>query len=175
MWIESDIWLNSPSCKRIKKRVQSIVATKAAFSIRVVREKTRGRMTLRQYLIIMILATILCWISWVFVLFNVDPFRDTGIGIIFFYLTLFFSLLGTVSLKAFLLSYQFSKADIPMYRHVHRTFVTGLVFSIAFIGFLFLQGKGILNLLNTIIFFCIILFFVLFRLSVAFVKSKQEA
>jgi len=46
-------------------------------------------MTLKQYFIVMILGTILCWVALSFVILNIDPFQDTGIGFTFFYISLF--------------------------------------------------------------------------------------
>ena len=66
-------------------------------------------MNLRQYLAIMGMATALCWVSWIFVLFNIDPFLDTGLGFFFFYLTFFFALIGSLSIIVFILYIKYLK------------------------------------------------------------------
>ncbi len=131
-------------------------------------------MTLKQYLLIMTLATVLCWVSWFFVLFNVDPFRDTGIGFIFFYITLFLSVLGTVALITFLLSLLFLRQKLPMYKYVHKTFVLGFTTSCIVLALLYLQSKAVLNTWNIIIFFGILIFLSLFKLSLHFSENVTQ-
>jgi len=109
-------------------------------------------MTLKQYITIMIIASILCWVAWGFVIINIDPFQDTGIGFIFFYISLFFSLLGTISVFAFFVRKLFSREAQPMFRYVKRSFSDSFFISIALILLLFLQSKGYLNWWNTGIF-----------------------
>lgn len=113
-------------------------------------------MTLKQYLTIMFIATTLCWVSWVFVLINVDPFVDTGAGMIFFYVTLLFSLVGTMSLFSFLLVQSFWRNKYPMYRAVKKTFSFGFVSAVILLSILFLQGQGLLELWNIVLLLIII-------------------
>lgn len=122
-------------------------------------------MTLRQYIIIMSVATLLCWLSWGFVLLNVDPFKDNGMGFLFFYITLFFSLVGTVSLIGFGIVQWVSTQYRPMYRHVQLSFLVGVLLSLILILLLFLQGKAMLNILNIGIFAGSLVFILLFKLS----------
>jgi len=53
-------------------------------------------MNLKQYLIIMLLGTVFCWISWVFVIINIDPFQDSGIGFTFFYFSYLYDILDYI-------------------------------------------------------------------------------
>ena len=46
-------------------------------------------MTLRQFISIMIFATVFCWSAWVLVIFNIDPFQASISEFVFFYLSLF--------------------------------------------------------------------------------------
>jgi len=122
-------------------------------------------MTLKQYLTVMILGTIMCWIAWGFVIFNIDPFQDTGVGLFFFYISLFFALLGTLSILAFTLRRFFSKLEQPMFRYVQKSFCDSLIISIALILLLFLQAKQYLNWWNTGIFVLVIFLVLAFILS----------
>ena len=106
-------------------------------------------MTLRQYITIMILASILCWTAWGIVIINIDPFQDTGVGFTFFYTSLFFALLGTISVFAFFIRQLFSRKALPMFRYVKRSFSDSFFISVSLIVLLFLQGKGYLNWWNT--------------------------
>ena len=113
-------------------------------------------MTLKQYLCIMCIATALCWVSWVFVLINVDPFIDTGAGLLFFYVTLLFSLVGTMSLIGFGIVQVFLRNKYPMYRAVKKTFNFGFVSAIILLSIVFLQGQGLLELWNIVLLLIII-------------------
>lgn len=129
-------------------------------------------MTLRQYLFLMICATLLCWVAWVFVLVNVDPFLDSNLGFFFFYITLFCALLGTLSLLSFLISSLLGRDIIPMFRRVQKTFISGAILSAVFVTLLFLQGKRILHLWNLFVFLGVILCLVLFTFSVRLHNKK---
>lgn len=105
-------------------------------------------MTLRQYLTIMLLGTILCWVSWTFVIINIDPFQNNQVGFLFFYLSLFFALLGSLSLLSFLFFRIFSRKLTPIFRHVRTSFRTACLLSLIVIILLYLQGKELLNIWN---------------------------
>lgn len=125
-------------------------------------------MTLRQYILIMVLGTLLCWVSWGFVLLNVDPFRDAGLGMLFFFISLFFALLGTSSLIGFGMLQLLSRRFVPMYHHVKRSFTIGVSISAFLVVLLFLQGKQILSPANAGILVGIIVFIALFKFSLRF-------
>ncbi len=105
-------------------------------------------MTLKQYFTVMILGTILCWATWWIVVLNIDPFQDTGLGLSFFYISLFLALLGTISVLAFLIRKTFSKIELPMFKFVQKSFKDSLFFSALLIIFLYLQGANYLRWWN---------------------------
>lgn len=131
-------------------------------------------MNLRQYLAIMFFATLLGWAAWIFVVFNVDPFQDSTLGFFFFYLSLFFSLIGTLSLIAFLLTQIFPQPQVPMYRLVQKSFRIGLLLSGILIVLLFLQGKGILTKWNSILLLFIGVTTTCFFLSTKYFVQKDN-
>ena len=116
-------------------------------------------MTLRQYLILMALGTLLCIGAWIFVLMNINPFATPLSGFLFFYATFFASLVGALSLVMFALYRNFSRDSVPMYYHVERSFRDGVLFAAGLTLLLFFQGKGWLTPVNTLI-FCIALLLV---------------
>lgn len=124
-------------------------------------------MTLRQYLIIMAFATILCWTSWIFVIINIDPFQGGILEFSFFYITLYFSLLGTNSLLIFAV-YRIFTRSLPLFRYVQKSFRESLLFSTFIVFILFLQGMNWLTVWN----FGILL--VLSILIVSFLFSVQR-
>ncbi len=125
-------------------------------------------MTLKQYLIIMGMATLMCLAAWGMVVLNVDPTRDSRLGLIFFYITLFFSLLGLISLINFGLYRMVTKSDYPLFRLVQKSFRNGVIGSLLILTMLFLQVLHILNIWTGIM--LIILF-----LSISFFKLSTRA
>ncbi|OGH76946.1 MAG: hypothetical protein A2469_02405 [Candidatus Magasanikbacteria bacterium RIFOXYC2_FULL_40_16] len=108
-------------------------------------------MNLRQYLIVMVLATILCWVSWFFVILNIDPFETNLSGFIFFYVSIFLAMVGTFSIILFS-SYQVvNKRERPMYFHVQKSFRDSIVMAIFITALLYLQGSGLMNVWNFVI------------------------
>jgi hypothetical protein len=103
-------------------------------------------MTLKQYVIIMIFATCLCWVSWGFVVLNINPFETTTVGFLFFYISLFFALLGTLTLAAFGLFHWFSRQQLPMFQYVQKSFRDGFLLSMVLTTLLYLRGRGWLTL-----------------------------
>jgi len=122
-------------------------------------------MRLKQYIIVMLLATLLCWASFVVVLFNIDPFTGNGIGFLFFYLSLCFALVGSFSLLFFLAHFFFVKIQPPVYRLVTKSFKQSLLLSIILIFLLFLQGRGLLTIWNLSFFILAVGLFYLLRRS----------
>ena len=125
-------------------------------------------MTLRQYLFTMIFATILCWIAWGFVLVNIDPFQASTYSFAFFYITLFFALIGTISVVTFAITGFLSKNRLPMFRHVQKSFQISLFISTIIIILLFLLGNRLLNIWNFTIFLLVI------ALTSSFVFSNKK-
>ncbi len=119
-------------------------------------------MNLREYLSIMLLATLLCWVSWSIVLFNIDPFQTGNMGFLFFYGTLFFALSGTISLIEVLIQYRFGDNTIPLYQYVKKSFRDGIFGALLLICLLYLQGERLLTLWNLFVFLLAILFCAIF-------------
>ena len=105
----------------------------------------------------MIIATILCWISFGFVIVNIDPFDAGYLSFLFFYVSFFFSSVGTLSLIIFGFFSLFIKRNEPLYKLVQSSFKDGLILSIILTILLYLQGSRLLNMWNTLIFAGILL------------------
>jgi len=127
-------------------------------------------MSLRQYITIMLIATVLCWTSWVFVIINIDPFEARALSFSFFYISLFFALVGTFSVIIFGVYSFFLHKNEPMFRSVQKSFRDSLIVSLFLTILLFLQGKNLLNIWNTIV-----LFAALISLSIFFIFNKKSA
>lgn len=97
-------------------------------------------MTLRLYLITMLMATVLCWLSFGLMLVNVDPTAATSLMFGFFYTSLFLSLTGTFSLVLFMVYQRWHSADIPLFAYVSKSFREGNVLAAFVSVILFLRG-----------------------------------
>ncbi|MFA6486608.1 MAG: hypothetical protein WCT40_04565 [Candidatus Magasanikbacteria bacterium] len=96
-------------------------------------------MTLRQYLILMSVGTFICWATWLFIVFSIDPATAGSMGLSFFYLSLFLSLVGSFSVIVFLLRRLVIKNNEVIFRHVKRTFRQSVLVSLLLIFALFLM------------------------------------
>ena len=114
----------------------------------------------------MLFATVLCWTAWVFVILNVDPFQTNSLGFVFFYISLFLALLGTISVLAFFIYKLFGSKDWPMFKYVQSSFRQSVLFAVFIVLFLFLQGKGLLNFLNSILLLTVFVLILSFTVSV---------
>lgn len=108
-------------------------------------------MTLRRYLIGMLISTLTCWTAWVVVLIYIDPEKSGFIGFLSFYISLFFALVGTLSLAGFYLRRWLSRNEI-LFAHITPSFRQGVLLSVCFIGCLILQSFRILTWWDGILF-----------------------
>lgn len=131
-------------------------------------------MTLKQYLIIMLFGTILCWVAWVVVLLNVDPFQSDGVGFSFFYISTFFALVGTFSMVTFLCRWFFSKSDEPIFRFVKRSFRDGFLISFFVTTVLYLQAQNYLRLWNLAVLAGAIILYVLLTYTIDISKKNNK-
>ena len=114
-------------------------------------------MTLRSYLIIMIITTVLCWSGWIFVLFTINPGVTNWIGFCLFYASLFLTLVGTAALAGFLIRFIVLRQELA-WRLVKEAFRQSFLFAILIIVSLLLLSQNIFTWLN--------LFFLVAGLSV---------
>lgn len=97
-------------------------------------------MTLKQYLLLMAAGTIMCWVAWLFILFNISPEQAGLVGFLFFYISLFLGTVGIFSVTGLILKKQKSDKDEMIFRQVKRTFKQGILFgSFVILSLLLLQ------------------------------------
>lgn len=97
-------------------------------------------MSIKKYLILMGIATLICWLSLITVLYCIDPTATSTIGYICFYASLFFSLLGTFSLIGLCARLLLKREEIP-FRYIGISLRQGLWFSILVTTSLLLMGQ----------------------------------
>ena len=100
-------------------------------------------MTLKKYLFLMTLATLLCWSAFVLVLIFVNPYQTGWLGHLFFYLSLFLSLVGVFSIIGFLVRYLVARNDFA-YNQVKIAFRQALMFALLLVAILILQAFRLL-------------------------------
>jgi len=123
-------------------------------------------MNLRQYIATMIFATMLCWVSWAFVILNIDPFTAPLSGFLFFYGSLFLSILGTLSIIFFFFYRFFGAKDLPLFRYVQISFRQALFLSIFAVIALFLQAQDYLNIITGSLLLIMFVLIISFNISI---------
>ncbi len=89
----------------------------------------------------MLIASCAAWISWIVVLFAIDPTRSGVIGFVLFYTTLCLSLIGTLTIFGTGLRH-WRHPDELISRQVIKAFRQAFLFTSLILGSLFLFGNG---------------------------------
>ena len=121
-------------------------------------------MSLKQLIITIIIATALCWASWLLVIFEVDPTTAGFYGLLIFYASMFLSLLGLFFLIGFGLRKLFNRREME-YKLVGTSFRQSFFFAAAVAGFFFLQSKYLLTWWNSIMLIAALVILEFFFLS----------
>ena len=106
-------------------------------------------MTLRWYLIIMALATVLCWSAFGYIIRTVNPEITNWLGFLLFYLSLFLALIGTMSIIGFIIRFISLKHELAKYSVV-VAFRQSFLFAFFIIMVLFLLSHKLFTWLNLI-------------------------
>lgn len=86
-------------------------------------------MTLKQYLVLMTLATGLCATAFGFVVVSIDPLTASFWGIALFYASFFLSVLGIFSLIGFAIESMLFNRETIVFRKVRKSFRQGVLFA----------------------------------------------
>ncbi len=120
-------------------------------------------MTLKKYLNLMVILTVICWLAWVFVLFFINP-EETGlIGFVLFHFSLFLAILGTASILGFIIRARFNQG--PVFKQVEVSFRQGIWLGLLIVGLLLLRGSGLLRWWNGLFLILFLMFLEFFFLS----------
>ena len=104
-------------------------------------------MTLRTYLALMIIATLMTWLGFGIVILTINPETTNWVGISLFYTTLIIALTGTASIIGFVVRFLFLKHEL-IARSVFVAFRQGFLVAILLASILFLFSRGFFSLLN---------------------------
>lgn len=104
-------------------------------------------MTFRQFITMMLIATGSLWLGWWWTVISIDPYGTNWLGMTLFYLTLFLSLVGTLTLAGVFFRRR-KMADAVLYQLVIISSRQSLLLSLFFTALLFLQSQRMLHLWN---------------------------
>lgn len=104
-------------------------------------------MTLKQYVMWLVAGTIVSWLAWGMVLIYLNPETAGVTGFIFFYLSLFLGLTGSLTLLGFAWRY-WRHRDEVLFRHVSISFRQGVWLSLAVVISLWLKVNDLLTWWN---------------------------
>lgn len=107
-------------------------------------------MTLRFYLATMILASIICWAVFFFIIATVNPDMTNWLGFSLFYVSLFLSLVGTSAVIGFLIRFVALKKELA-FRSVTEAFRQSFLFAFLVVASLMLASKNLFSWLNLIL------------------------
>lgn len=104
-------------------------------------------MTVKQYIGVMLVGTIICWAGWWMVVTDLDPTGAGWLGFGLFYSSLFLSLVGTFALVGLALRRMLLRHEILVVQ-VTLAFRQSISFAFLAIAALFLQSKELLTWWN---------------------------
>ena len=107
--------------------------------------------SLRSYLVAIAASTALCFAAWLLVIFFINPTASTTLGLTVFYISLFFTLVGALTLIGFYVRVWLSKNEI-IYEHVGTAFRQSILLSIVVIGGLIMQAYRVLTWWDALLF-----------------------
>jgi len=107
-------------------------------------------MTLSKYLILMSLASVVCWVALGLVIFYMNPTSSGVVALSFFYVSLFLAVVGTFAVIGFALRSKIMGGEL-IFHQVAIAFRQAFWFGILAVVSLWLQSRGILTWYNLIL------------------------
>jgi hypothetical protein len=107
-------------------------------------------MTLKQYLITMSVIAALCWLTWSYIAWAVNPEATNWFGFLLFYFSLFLALAGTATVVGFLVRFVALKKELA-FRLVREAFRQSFLFASLIIISLMLLSRGLFSWLNLLL------------------------
>ena len=123
-------------------------------------------MTLRKYLIFLTIGTIFCWSTWILVIKYTNPDHSGWMGFTFFYLSLFVSLIGSLSIVGIVLRSLIKKEEL-IYKKIDVSSRQSIILSLLVIISLILQSQRLMTWWNFLILLVLVslieIFFISYR------------
>lgn len=102
-------------------------------------------MSFRAYILLMVVGTLVAWLGWGIVLWNVNPKEAGGLGFGLFFLTLLMGLVGAITLFGLLVRLVVMKRHELVIREVKTSFRHAVILSIVSIVSLVFSAQGWLS------------------------------
>ncbi|HKK54188.1 MAG TPA: hypothetical protein VJ926_01585 [Patescibacteria group bacterium] len=121
-------------------------------------------MTLKNYLTLMIIATLACWGAFLFILNTVNPEITNWLGFILFYSSLFLAVSGLAAIVGFLIRFWLLKQKLAFYS-VNSAFRQSFLFGLLVISTLLLLANKLFTIFNVLLLVVIITLIEFFLIS----------
>ncbi|MFP4514702.1 MAG: hypothetical protein ACLFNO_01715 [Parcubacteria group bacterium] len=121
-------------------------------------------MTLKNYLTLMIIATLACWGAFIFILNTVNPEITNWLGFVLFYSSLFLAVSGLSAIVGFLVRFWLLKQKLAFYS-VNSAFRQSFLFALLIISVLLLLANDLFTILNVLLLVIIITLIEFFLIS----------
>lgn len=125
-------------------------------------------MSLKQYLILIGLGSIIAWITWIIVVVFTNPFEAGWLGFLMFYVTTAIALVGTLALIGFVVRKVIYRHDAMVLRQVTTAFRQAILLTLVLVGSLLLQSQSLLAWWNVLLFVVVVTAIEFFFLSSRF-------
>ncbi len=107
-------------------------------------------MTLKKYLLIMGILTLIAWGIFARIIVVINPWESNWLGWLLFYLALFLALSGTAAILGFILRFKMLGKDL-VFRTVITAFRQSFLFSLFIIAILIMLNQHLFSWLNLIL------------------------
>lgn len=107
-------------------------------------------MSLKNYLMIIGISTLICWLSCILVIVFINPYQTGWLSFMFFYASLFLALIGTFSLLGFGLRFLMNKNEI-LYKQVNIASRQAVLLALLVVSICVLQSQRLLFWWNIIV------------------------
>lgn len=102
-------------------------------------------MSVARYFILIAIGTVVCWVAWILVLININPFSAGIIGMISFYLSMLLALIGTFFLAGFGFRTLIHRSKRDPFQHVGISARQSILLAVLLVGALILQGERVFS------------------------------
>ncbi|QQS60558.1 hypothetical protein IPN41_01080 [Candidatus Falkowbacteria bacterium] len=130
-------------------------------------------MTLRSYLMVMTIGTLIFWLALGLFIINIDPMATNWMGIGLFYLILIFAITGTGAIVGFIIRFFALKQEMVT-QSVIIAFRQALLAAVLVTSVLFLFSQDLFSWLNVFLLFCALSGLEFFLLSCENEKTTPE-
>ncbi len=130
-------------------------------------------MTLRSYLMVMTIGTLIFWLALGLFIINIDPMATNWMGIALFYIILMFAITGTGAIIGFIIRFFALKQEL-ITQSVIIAFRQAILAAVLVTSVLFLFSQDLFSWLNVVLLLCALSGLEFFLLSYQTEKPPTE-